>query len=186
MTGLAAGSKFPKMDVAKLGAKLGGDTLTLGEPQRGHDWHLVVVYRGLHCPIWKRYLAQLNEIADEFYQIGVDVVAVSGDSEAKTQAMVDEKELTLRMGYGLSVAQMGYLGLYVSDPRSPEETDQPFPEPGLFVINQDGDIQVLDISNAPFARPDLTSLLGGLKFVRGNGYLIRGTHVAAWHRLKLA
>lgn len=175
MTGLAAGSTFPKMDVAKVG----GGTCTLGAPQGTHDWQLVVVYRGLHCPICKRYLAQLDEMVDEFAQLGVDVVTVSGDGEAKAQAMVEEKALTLPVGYGLSVAQMQALGLYISNPRSPEETDQPFPEPGLFVVNHDGAIQVLDISNAPFARPDLTSLLNGLKFVRGNGYPIRGTHVAA-------
>ncbi len=175
MTGLTAGSTFPTIEVSKLG----GGMLTLGAPQGTHDWKLVVVYRGLHCPICKRYLAQLDEMVDEFAQIGVDVAAVSGDGEAKAQAMVDEKELKLTMGFGLSVVQMQALGLYISDPRSPEETDQPFPEPGLFVINQDAAIQVLDISNAPFARPDLTSLLSGLKFVRGNGYPIRGTHQAA-------
>ena len=172
---LAAGSEFPKIEVAKLG----GGTLTLGDAQKGHDWQLVVVYRGLHCPICKRYLAQLNEMADEFYQLGIDVVTVSGDGETKAQAMADEQELTLPMGYGLSVAQMAALGLYVSDPRSPEETDQPFPEPGMFVVNGEGNIQILDISNAPFARPDLSGLLSGLKFVRTNGYPIRGTHQAA-------
>lgn len=175
MAGLIPGSTFPQMEVAKLG----GGVLALGEPQGTHDWKLVVVYRGLHCPICKRYLAQLNEMADEFAQLGVDVVAVSGDEEAKAQAMADEKELSLPMGYGLSVSQMRALGLYISDPRSSEEIDHPFPEPGLFVINQDGAIQVLDISNAPFARPDLNSLLSGLRFVRGNGYPIRGTHQAA-------
>jgi hypothetical protein len=32
----------------------------------------------------------------------------------------------------------------------------------------------LDISNAPFARPDLTGLAKGLKFIRENDYPIRG------------
>ena len=34
--------------------------------------------------------------------------------------------------------QMLALGLYVSEPRSEEETDRPFAEPGVFVINADG------------------------------------------------
>jgi hypothetical protein len=67
----------------------------------------------------------------------------------------------------------------VSTPRSAQETDQPFPEPGLFVVNGDGKIQIVDISNAPFARPDLATLLGGIKFVRANDYPIRGMHAAA-------
>jgi hypothetical protein len=66
--------------------------------------------------------------------------------------------------------------LYVSEPRSPQETDRPFAEPGLFVINPEGRVQILDISNAPFARPDLAGILRGVKFVMDKGYPIRGTH----------
>ncbi|MDF3414127.1 redoxin domain-containing protein [Sulfitobacter sp. M57] len=175
MTGLAAGSRFPTQKVAQLG----GGTLTLGVPQGGQDWQLVVVYRGLHCPICKTYLAKLDGLVSDFNDLGVDVVVVSGDPEPKAQTMVDEKELTLNMGYGLDIAQMQALGLYISDPRSAQETDRPFPEPGLFVINDKGDIQIIDISNAPFARPELESIKNGIKFIRANGYPIRGTHVTA-------
>lgn len=172
MSRLQAGQAFPKMDVHKLG----GGMLTLGTPTGAQDWQLVVVYRGLHCPLCKKYLAQLDEIKGKFNEIGVDVVAVSGDPEAKAQAMVHEKGLSLSVGYGLTIGQMNTLGLYVSDPRSPQETDRPFAEPGTFVVNGDGNIQILDISNAPFARPDLTALLNGVNFVRNNDYPVRGTH----------
>lgn len=175
MTALTAGSTFPKTEVARLG----GGTVTLGVPQGGHDWQLAIIYRGLHCPLCKKYLAQLEEMQGQFHAIGVDVVTASGDPEEKAQAMVDEKELSLPMGYGLSVAQMQALGLYVSDPRSPQETDRPFAEPGLFVINSEGLIQMVDVSNAPFLRPDLQGVLGGITFIRNNDYPIRGTHKAA-------
>lgn len=175
MTALAAGSAFPKFDVAQLG----GGALTLGAPRGGHDWQLVIVYRGLHCPICKSYLAQLQELEAAFNEAGVDVVAVSGDPEDKAQAMADEKGLGIAMGYGLSVDQMAALGVYVSDPRSPQETDRPFPEPGLFVVNGEGAIQMVDVSNAPFLRPDLQGVLNGIKFVRANDYPIRGMHKAA-------
>ncbi len=175
MTTLEAGKPFPKIEVHQLGS----DTMALGVPGGGHDWQMVVVYRGLHCPLCKKYLAQLDQMAAEFHALGVDVVSVSGDPKEKAQTMVDEHDLKLPMGWGLTVAQMNTLGLYISDPRSPQETDRPFAEPGVFVINGDGNIQIIDISNAPFARPDLTSLLNGLKFIRGNDYPIRGTHKAA-------
>ena len=175
MTALAAGTLFPKTDIAKLG----GGTLTLGTPQGGRDWQMVVIYRGLHCPLCKKYLAQLEEMQSAFHEIGVDVVVASGDPESKAQAMVDEKELSLPMGYDLSIGQMQSLGLYISDPRSPKETDRPFAEPGLFVINADSMIQMVDVSNAPFLRPDLQSVLNGITFIRNNDYPIRGTHKAA-------
>ncbi|MGB5864217.1 MAG: peroxiredoxin-like family protein [Sulfitobacter sp.] len=174
MTALPAGSTFPKTDVAQLG----GDTLTLGAPRGDHDWQLVVVYRGLHCPLCKAYLSKLQELEADFNALGIDVIAVSGDPQEKAQAFADEKELKLTIGYDLSVAQMGALGLYISDPRSAQETDRPFPEPGVFVINDHGAIQIVDVSNAPFARPDLQTLVGGLKFVRANDYPVRGMHAS--------
>jgi hypothetical protein len=73
---------------------------------------------------------------------------------------------------------MQTLGLYISNPRSDQETDHPFAEPGLFVINSDGDVQVVDLSNNPFVRPDLLTLVNGLKWIRNpdNNYPIRGTY----------
>jgi len=71
---------------------------------------------------------------------------------------------------------MNTLGLYISEPRSEKETDHPFAEPGVFVVNADGEIQIVDISNAPFARPELEALANGLAFIRKNDYPIRGTH----------
>lgn len=175
MTALAAGTHFPQIEIPRLG----GVTITLGIPQEGRDWQLVVIYRGLHCPLCKKYLAQLEETQGQFHEIGVDVVVASGDPEAKAQVMTDEKGLSLPMGYGLSVEQMNTLGLYVSDPRSAQETDRPFAEPGLFVINGEGRIQMVDVSNAPFLRPDLPGVLSGITFIRNNDYPIRGTHKAA-------
>lgn len=175
MAALTAGSPFPKTELLRLG----GGTVTLGDPQGGRDWQLVVIYRGLHCPLCKKYLAQLEEMQAQFHDQGVDIVVASGDPEDKAQAMADEFAPTLPMGFGLSVAQMNALGLYVSDPRSPQETDRPFAEPGLFVVNGDGAIQMVDVSNAPFLRPDLDKVLGGITFIRANDYPIRGTHKAA-------
>lgn len=172
MQTLGAGSAFPKIDVPRID----GGSVTLGTPDGPHDWQMVVVYRGLHCPICKRYLAQLDALQDRFHEQGVAVVAVSGDPLDRADAMVSELELTVPMAYGLSIEQMRELGLYISDPRSAQETDRPFPEPGLFVINADGNVQILDVSNAPFARPDLEGVANGIKFIRANNYPVRGTH----------
>ncbi|MEM6760569.1 MAG: redoxin domain-containing protein [Pseudomonadota bacterium] len=175
MTALAAGSAFPKIALDKVG----GGALTLGAPQGGHDWQLVVIYRGLHCPLCKKYLAALNAARDKFYEQGVDIVVASGDPEDKARAMADEFAPDLPMGFGLQVKDMHALGLYISDPRSPQETDRPFAEPGLFVVNEAGDIQMIDISNAPFLRPEIDQVLGGITFIRANNYPIRGMHTAA-------
>lgn len=172
MTTLDAGQNIPKITLPTLD----GETATLGQPRGGNDWQLVVVYRGLHCPICKTYLETLDGMVAKFNEIGVDVLAISGDPEDRARKMAEEKGLDLALGYDLSLDQMRDLGLYISDPRSPEETDRPFAEPGVFVINAEGKVQIVDISNAPFARPDLERLLSGIGFVRDKDYPVRGTH----------
>ena len=138
-------------------------------------WKMVVVYRGKHCPICKSYLKTLDGLLDEFKKIGTDVIAISGDPQEKAESEVEEENWRFATGYDLSLDQMRNLGLYISQPRSPEETDRPFPEPGLFVINPEGNVHILDVSNAPFARPDLNAVVKGLSFIQKKQYPIRGT-----------
>ncbi|WP_204113668.1 redoxin domain-containing protein [Shimia biformata] len=175
MTRPAVAAPFPIQTIPRLG----GGMLTLGVTETPGNWQLVVVYRGLHCPLCKAYLSTLQDLFDGFTADGVEVVAVSGDGEDKARAFADEVGLTLPVGYGMTTQQMQALGLWISTPRSPKETDRPFPEPGLFVINAEGMLQVADISNAPWARPDLAFVRRGIAYVRQNGQPIRGTYSGA-------
>jgi peroxiredoxin len=149
----------------------------ISNPTGDADWMMVVVYRGVHCPLCTRYLNALEGHIASLAGIGVDVAAVSADSKEQLEAHVEKLNASFPLYYGLTLDQMAGLGLYISNPRSEKETDHPFPEPGLCVINAQGNIQVVDISNGPFARPDLESLVSGLAFIRDpeNNYPIRGT-----------
>lgn len=170
----SAGKLFPKITVKKFG----GGEVVLGTPSGPTSWQLVIVYRGKHCPLCTTYLSELNEVLAELKALNVDVVAVSADPEEKVRIHLAQINPSFEVGYDLSIEQMQTLGLYISNPRSPDEHDRPFAEPGLFVINSEGAVQIIDISNAPFARPDLKSLVMGLKFLRDpeNNYPIRGTY----------
>jgi peroxiredoxin len=169
-----AGDLFPSIRLKSLHH----GEVELGKPLNGKDWHLVVVYRGKHCPMCTSYLTQLEQLKNKFYALGISVVAVSADPEETASAHNQEMGLSFPVAYGLSIEQMKDLGLYISHPRSPQETDIPFSEPGIYVINEKGQVQVTDISNAPFARPDLVTLAGGLGFIRdpANNYPTRGTY----------
>ena len=103
--------------------------------------------------------------------------AVSGDSKEQLAEHLDRLDVNFPLFHGLTIEQMEELGLYVSIPRSEQETDHNFAEPGLFVINSAGEVQVVDLSNNPFARPDLETLVSGLEWIRApeNNYPIRGT-----------
>ncbi|MDZ4780249.1 MAG: peroxiredoxin-like family protein [Planctomycetia bacterium] len=166
---LQAGGKVPEISLKTVD----GGSAKIGGAREG--WQLVVVYRGKHCPICKRYLTGLNELIPGYTEAKIEVIAVSADSEEKSKAFADEVKPSFPIAYGLSIDDARRLGLYISNPRSPQETDKPFAEPGLFVVNPKGEAQIVDISNAPFSRPDLGAILNGLKFVQANNYPIRGT-----------
>lgn len=171
---LHPGVKFPEMEVQLLN----GETKTLGKPDNGLDWKMVVVYRGRHCPLCTRYLNQLQSFKAALEETGVDLIAVSGDSKEQLESHLEQLNVDFPIAYGLSIEQMEELGVYVSDPRSAQETDHPFAEPGVFVVNNEGTIQVIDISNNPFVRPELNALVNGLSWIRNpeNNYPIRGMH----------
>lgn len=173
-TKVQAGSQFPDIVVNNIEAQ----SRNLAQPENGHDWMMVVVYRGRHCPMCTRYLNELENYRQELADIGVDLAAVSGDSAEQLSAHKTQLDVSFPLFYGLNTDQMKSLGLYISHPRSPQETDHPFAEPGLFVINELGKIQVVDISNNPFVRPAIKTLVSGLKWIRDpkNNYPIRGTH----------
>lgn len=164
---IAAGQPFPDLRWNAVG---GGEVY----PQGGTGWRALVVYRGKHCPLCKSYLTTLDGLLDRFSSTGITVAAVSADPIEKAQAQVDECGWKFPVGYGLTEQDMRALGLYISAPRSAAETDRNFSEPGLFVLNPQGNVQIVDVSNAPFARPDLSSLLNGLEFVIRKDYPVRG------------
>ena len=171
---IEAGSNFPDITAHSLE----GESVSLGERSNGADWKMVVVYRGKHCPLCTKYLNQLENFKDELGGIGVDIVAVSGDSKDQLQAHLEKLDVSFPLLYGLTIDQMKELGVYISHPRSEQETDHPFPEPGMFVVNEQDQVQVVDISNNPFVRPALDQLVSGLDWIKNpeNNYPIRGTY----------
>ncbi|CAH0533206.1 hypothetical protein VST7929_01068 [Vibrio stylophorae] len=164
---------FPKFHVSLAE----GQNRLLVAPQEDCDWQLVVVYRGAHCPLCTKFLNRLAGFKPQLKAIGVDIIAVSADSAEQLARHQEKLSVNFPIAYGLSKPQMHQLGLYISIPRSPQETDHDFPEPGLFVVNEAGNIQVVDLSNNPFSRPDLEALVSGLTWIRDpdNHYPIRGT-----------
>lgn len=155
---------------------VGGGEAVLGQADVASHWRLVFIYRGYHCPICHQYLTKLDSLKDDFLAANAEIIVASGDPEAKAAAMVAEEGLGLQVAYGMSIEQMQSLGLWISEPRSADETDRPFAEPALFAINRDGKIQLIDQSNTPFNRSDLVELLDTVIWVQENNYPIRGTY----------
>jgi len=138
-------------------------------------WQLIIVYRGKHCGRCKKYLNSLQAMQSAWHDAGFEIATVSADSREKAQADVAEFGWTFPVACELAESDMRKLGVYISDPLSPDEADGRFAEPAVFVLRPDGTVQIAAISNGPSARPDLAELLDGMIFTIDNGKPARGT-----------
>jgi peroxiredoxin len=163
------GDPFPSITWPKVG----GGTLTLAsEP----GWRMLVVYRGKHCGLCRKYLGELDGMIDDFRARGVSVAAVSADSRDKAERETHDENWRFPVAFDLGVDDMRRLGLYMSPPQ-PGETDRIFAEPALFVVNPEGRTQVITVTNAPWSRPDLGTVLEGLKSAQDEHAPIHGTAI---------
>jgi len=163
-----AGQQLPEFTVNTPA----GDKLTLGGNTNG--WQLLIVYRGKHCGRCKPYLNQVETMQKRWNDAGFSIAAVSADTAAKAAADIAEYGWSFPVGCELDETTMHKLGLYVSDPLTPDETDRRFAEPAVFCLRPDGTVQIAAISNGPSARPDLEALLDGMIFTIENEKPARG------------
>lgn len=151
----------------------GGDMWDLAE-QRPASFTMIVVYRGLHCPICKAQLRDLDTRLDDFAARGVDVIALSTDTRERAEKVQQQWGLTkLMVGYGLTIAAAREWGLYVSHAIREDEPSE-FAEPGIFLVRPDGTLYCASINTMPFARPSFKDILGALDYVTKNNYPARG------------
>lgn len=154
---------------------VGGGTFDLAT-ETPENFTLVLFYRGYHCPVCKTYLGGLVDTLKDYEAAGFSVVVASMNSEELAEKAVNDWNLgDLRVGHSLSVDQAKDWGLWISKAFKDVEADI-FTEPGLFWIRPDGKLYLADISNMPWARPDLKMLLSKVGYALANNYPARGTY----------
>ena len=179
MTISAISPLFPRQPVPALSvATVGGGQWTLADQHPEH-FTLVVVYRGLHCPICAGYLRDLDTKLPEFTRRGVSVVAISSDDAARAATAKEKWKLgALTVGYGLDLDTARRWGLYISSGHGSTSAgvEEPalFVEPGLFLIRADGTLYFASVQTMPFARPAFADILGALDYVIAKNYPARG------------
>jgi peroxiredoxin len=164
----------PRQSVPALDLPLaGGGRYKLGEtpPER---FTLLVVYRGLHCPVCSRYMAAFHGLLGDFAKRGVDVVAVSADLEDRaTRAKQDWGLADMKVAYGFGIDAAREWGLYISQAIKDKEPAH-FTEPGLFLIARDGTLQMAVLNSMPHLRPAPEEVLKTIDFIIERTYPARG------------
>ena len=169
---LIPGNPVPFLEVPTIDGKL----WQLSESRPRH-YTMVVFYRGLHCPLCREYLKDLDNKLKQLAELGIEAIAISGDNYERAVASREKWGLSnLRLGYGLTRDAMKRWGLYISPGKLSGEPEY-FNESGLFLIQPDGMLFFAGVNNAPYGRPDLDTLLSGLDYVLKRNYPLRGTEV---------
>ena len=156
---------------------VGGGTFDLSQ-ESPENFTMVLFYRGLHCPVCKNYIGGLAAMLDDFEAAGFSVVVASMNDKALAEQAAADWELgRTRVAYDVTVEDAKNWGLWISKAFKDVEADI-FTEPGLFWVRPDGRLYLADISNMPWARPDLKMLLSKVAYALEHSYPARGTHAA--------
>ncbi|BBD58367.1 redoxin domain-containing protein [Nostoc sp. HK-01] len=167
---LIMGNQAPVLEVKTLDGKIW--KLADQTPQ---NYTMIVFYRGLHCPICEQYITDLEQKLDDFKQLGVEAIALSGDSLEKAQQFQAKANIqNLTIGYSLTPDEMRRWGLYLTKGHFESEPVL-FSEPAVFLVKPDGRLYFANIGTHPFSRVDFGFLLQGLEYIIPRNYPFRGT-----------
>ena len=169
-TKLLTGTTVPTLEISTLD----GQKWRLAE-QNPQNYTMVLFYRGLHCPYCKAQLRELDGQLEQFANLGIEAIAISGDTQKRARQSKEDWNLqNVRIGYDLTVEDMRRWGLYISKGAYDNEPAQ-FNEPAIFFVKPDEILGLAIISTTPFARPHFDDLISGLDYILENNYPIRGT-----------
>jgi peroxiredoxin len=152
---------------------LSGETYDISQ-RNPKNYTIVIFYRGAHCPLCMNHIKEIEAHYQEALAAGFDIVLVSMDTKEKAEVSTMDIAKSVPIGYGISEATARSWGLYISHGRPNTSEPAIFSEPGLFVIRPDQSIFMILTQSAPFTRPSMEQLIGGLKYAIENKYPTRG------------
>lgn len=165
----------PRRPVPELDVALADGGRWVLADQTPENFSLVVFYRGVHCPMCRAHITELDGLIDRFAEHGVtSVIAVSGDDEGRARRAVQEWEIQrVPIGYGLGMDSMRAWGLHVSKAIKEGQPNE-FNEPGLFIVRPDNTLYAAVQTTMPFLRPHLDEVVDTIRWVNENDYPARG------------
>lgn len=153
--GLANGTVFPTIALAAVG----GGTLRLPEDLQG-SWGVILVYRGHWCPYCNAQLNAFQRVLPSLRAEGIQVAALSVDSEDKAASTVQHHNITFPVGFGADAYAIGEtLHACVHD-------DPTYLESSGFVLDPSGRIAVAVYSSNTIGRLVPEDVRGLVRYLR--------------------
>lgn len=163
----------PREKTPDLNIQLVNGTKWKLSEQSPKNFTMLLFYRGKHCPICKKQLQELQSSLSKFTERGVNVIAISSDTEEvakQTHKEWDIKDVPL--GYGLPIEEARKWGLFIS--KGINDEPEHFTEPGLFILTPESTVYWESIQSMPFGRPEFKDVLGGIDYILKADYPARG------------
>jgi peroxiredoxin len=165
---------IPQQKAPSLELDLINNTKWIMDKQNPDKYTMILFYRGIHCPVCRKQLESLKDKLGAFVDRGVNVIAVSMDTEERAKKAGMEWDIaSIPVGYEMTKEKAKEWGLYLSKGINDEEPEL-FSEPGMFLINKDGTLYFSSVQTMPFARPALDDILKAIDFVESENYPARG------------
>ena len=163
----------PREKTPEIEINLVNDTKWKLSEQTPENFVMILFYRGKHCPICKKQLEELQRKLDKFTEKGVNVIAISTDTEEVAKATYDEWDIAnIPVGFEFPIEEARKWGLFIS--KGIKKEPEYFCEPGLFLIQPDGTLYWESIQSMPFGRPNFNDVLAGIEYINNEGYPARG------------
>ncbi len=104
---------------------------------------------------------------------------ITTDTAARaTETVAKSGTARLRVGHGLALSSArNDWGLYISEGREGTAEAALFAEPGHFYVAPDQTLYFTWTQSAPFGRPSVSDMMGGIKFALDKNYPPRGTYI---------
>lgn len=163
----------PRSKTPELAINLINGTEWVLSKQNPENFTMLIVYRGLHCPVCKTYLEELENKLSKFTNLGVNIIAISSDTEEKAKKTYEEWDISsIPLGYDFDIDEAREWGLFISSGIK-NEPDY-FVEPGIFLIRPNGELYCASVQTMPFARPGLDDIIKAIKYIKDKEYPARG------------
>lgn len=156
---LLPGDQFPSLTLDGID----GSPVRVG--QHG-AWTLLLVYRGAHCSICKKFFHDVEKYRQAWKNLGIETIAACSDSASQVKTFLGEAGYQGPGAGGLTIGQMRELGVWITDVDQ-SGLSHGHPEPALFFIDPEGRVAAAQLATIAFFRPDLATLDMGLKFLVG-------------------
>lgn len=163
----------PREKAPKLQVNLVNDTKWSLYDQSPKNFTLIIFYRGKHCPVCKKQLEALKKSIDDFTNKGVNLIAISTDSEERAKETYKEWDIEgVPVGYNLPIEEARKWDLFIS--KGIKDEPDTFSEPGIYLIDKEHKIYWISKQSMPFGRPNFKDILKGIEYILEEGYPARG------------